>query len=242
MVKDLISGGLAEAFGTFALTFVGAAAICTDSYSAGGTGLVGIALAHGLILAAVVTSLGHVSGAHVNPAVTLGAVLVGAIEPLRAAVWVAAQLLGALLAGLMLTSVFAADVWEPVQLGAPMLGPGVQAGTAIFIEAALTLLLVLAYLGAAVDARASRGVAGLAVGATLAAAILVAGPLTGAALNPARAFGPEFAAGYWDGWHVYWIGPLLGAVVAAVVYGFTGPWWRSWDEARRESIAEDEAS
>lgn len=239
-MRDLIKGALAEAVGTFALTFVGAAALCTDSYSAGGTGLLGIALAHGLILAAVVTALGPVSGAHVNPAVTLGVLLVGALEPLRAAVWVVAQLLGAMLAGLMLTSIFAADVWEPVQLGAPMLGPGVQAGTAIFIEAALTFLLVLVVLGAAVDPRGPRGGGGFAIGATLAAAILVAGPLTGAALNPARAFGPAFAAGYWEAWHVYWVGPLLGAVVAAIVYGLTGPWWRSWDATRLAADAEGE--
>lgn len=234
-VSEAIKGAIAESVGTFALTFVCAAVVCTDSYSGGAVGLVGVALAQGLILAAVVSALGHVSGAHVNPAITLGALLVGAIGPGRGLLWIAAQVTGAVVAGLTLTSVFAADVWEPVQLGAPMLGPGVQAGTATFIEAVLTFFLVLVALGSAVDERGNRAAAGLALGATFAAAVLVAGPLTGAALNPARAFGPQLAANYWDAWHVFWIGPLLGAVIAAVIYGFIGPWWRTSEQ--REGVA-----
>lgn len=219
MNQRLMRHGIAEGVGTFALTFVGAGVICTDSYNGGEVGLLGVALAHGLVLAAVVSALGHISGAHVNPAVTLGALLSRAIEPVTAAVHVASQLVGAVVAGLMLAAIFGADVWGPVHLGAPALGTGVQTGTAIFVEMILTFLFVFVILQVAADERAPRHVQGLVIGAALAAAIFVGGPLTGAALNPARAFGPALAAGFWEGHYVYWIGPLFGAAIASVVYG-----------------------
>ncbi|HJO05708.1 MAG TPA: aquaporin [Acidobacteriota bacterium] len=218
MGHELAISTVAEGFGTFVLTFMGAAAVCTDSYSGGQVGVTGIALAHGLTLAAIVSALGHVSGAHVNPAVTLGALLVRAIDPPRALAHIGAQLAGAVVAGLMLAATFGADVWDPVHLGAPALGPGVEAGTGVFVEMILTLVLVFVILQMAADPRAPRHVHGLVIGATLAAAVLVGGPLTGAALNPARAFGPALAAGFWSAHYVYWVGPLLGGVLAAVLY------------------------
>lgn len=169
--------------------------ICTDVYSAGGIGVVGVALAHGLVLAAVVTALSHVSGAHVNPAVTFAAMLVGEIRPARAGVYVASQLIGAAAAGLTLLVVFGTDIWDPVALGTPQLGIGVAPGTAILVEAVLSFILVLTVLHTAFDHRAPDSGYGLAIGAVLAAGILVGGPITGAAMNPARAFGPAFAAG-----------------------------------------------
>ncbi len=220
MDRELVVCAVSEGVGTFVLTFFGAAVICTDAYSGGQVGLVGIALAHGLVLAAIVSALGHVSGGHVNPAVTIGALLVRAIDPPRALVYIGAQLAGAMVAALMLAATFGADVWQPVHLGAPALGPGVEAGTGVFIEMVLTFVLVLVILQMAADPRAPRYVHGLVIGATLAAAILVGGPLTGAALNPARAFGPALAAGYWTAHYVYWVGPILGGVVAAVLYGY----------------------
>lgn len=223
MSHPLLPRALAEGLGAFLLTFVSAAVICADAYSGGEAGLVGIALAQGLVLAAVVTALGHVSGAHVNPAVTLAAVLSRAMTPVAAGAYVGAQLLGAVVAGFMLTATFGADVWEPVRLGTPGLGPGVAAGTGIFIEAVLTFLLALVVLQTAVDERAPGHVYGLAIGATLATGVLVGGTLTGAALNPARAFGPALAAGIWEHHYVYWIGPLLGGVVAAVGFGLLRP-------------------
>lgn len=238
-MKDrLFARALAEGIGTFALTFVGAAVICADSYSGGQAGLVGIALAHGLILAALVTSLGHVSGGHVNPAVTVGALFARAIAPAAAGVYVVAQLLGAAVAGLMLTATFGAEVWEPVRLGTPVLGPGVAPGTGMFIEAVLTFLLVLVVLQTAVDRRAPRHVYGIAIGFTLAAGILVAGPLTGAALNPARAFGPALASATFADHYVYWIGPLVGGVLAAMAHGMLG----AVDEAASRPVAEGEPS
>ena len=126
MSRELAVCVISEGVGTFFLTFMVAAAICTDSYSGGQVGIVGIALAHGLALAAIVSSLGHVSGAHVNPAVTLGALLVRAIEPSRALAYFGAQLMGALVAGLMLAATFGADVWQPVHLGRA--GVGIRRG------------------------------------------------------------------------------------------------------------------
>lgn len=229
---------LAEGCGTYALTFVTAAVACTDVYSGGQVGLVGGALAQGLILAAVMMSLGRISGGHVNPAVTVAALLVGRIRAPRAAAYLAAQLFGAALAGLMASAVYASEVWDPVKLGTPLLGPGVAPGTGVFIEAVLAFLLVLTVL-AATREEAGYGPAGAAAGAVLAASVLVAGPITGAALNPARAFGPALVSGYFANHHVYWTGPLLGAILAAVVYGLILPWGRASEE--RETGTEPEA-
>lgn len=223
MNQPLFRRAVAEGLGTFAFTFVGAATICADAYSGGEAGLVGIALAHGLILAAVVAALGRVSGAHVNPAVTVAALLSRAVAPVTAVVYVVVQLVGASLAGFMLTATFGADVWEPVRLGAPGLGPGVAAGTGIFIEAVLTFFLALVVLQASADEEAPGSLGALAIGATMTAGMLVGGTLTGGAQNPARAFGPALASGLWEHQYVYWIGPLLGGIVAAVAAGLLRP-------------------
>lgn len=218
MQERVHAEALAEAIGTYCVVFIGAAVICTDAYSAGGIGVVGVALAHGLVLAAVVTALRHVSGAHVNPAVTFAAMLVGEIRPVRAGVYVASQLIGAAAAGLTLLVVFGTDIWDPVALGTPQLGIGVAPGTAILVEAVLSFILVLTVLHTAFDHRAPDSVYGLAIGAVLAAGMLVGGPITGAAMNPARAFGPAFAAGVWQSQYVYWIGPAAGAALAALAF------------------------
>lgn len=218
MQNPVHTEALAEAIGTYCLVFIGAAVICTDAYSAGSIGVVGVALAQGLVLAAVVTALGRVSGAHVNPAVTLAAMLVGEMRPARAGLYVASQLIGAAAAGLTLLVVYGTDVWDPVALGTPQLGIGVAPGTAVLLEAVLSFMLVLTVLHAAIDHRAPKSVHGLAIGAVLTAGILVGGPVTGAALNPARAFGPAFAAGVWQSHYVYWIGPVAGAAFAALAF------------------------
>ncbi|MFQ5742566.1 MAG: MIP/aquaporin family protein [Acidobacteriota bacterium] len=216
MTPDWWKRCLAELIGTFALTFVGAASICTNQYSGGEVGLLGIAIAHGLVLAIMVTATGHVSGGHINPAVTLGVLLSGAIRPAMAVIYVISQLLGAALAGLLLVRTFAAEVWLPVQLGTPSLGASVAFSTGVYIETVLTFLLVFTVLQVAIDERAPKNVYGFAIGLVLVFDILVGGPLTGAAMNPARAFGPALAAGVWTNHLVYWIGPAIGAVLAAV--------------------------
>ena len=221
MIRDRTAAALvAEAVGTFLFFFVGAGSVVLGDYLAanGGTGpgLLGVALAHGLALAVLVSALGAVSGGHFNPAVTFGVWIMGRITPMRAVLYVVAQLVGGLAAGLALKIVFA-DAWQASNVGTPALGAGITPAIGIGIEAVLTAFLVLAVIGTAVDARAPK-IGGLAIGLAVAADILVGGPLTGAAMNPARWFGPAVAAGAYADWYVWWIGPAIGAAVAALVY------------------------
>lgn len=209
----------AEAAGTFLFFFVGAGAVVMNEHTGGGGGLLGVALAHGLALAVLVSALGAISGAHFNPAVTFAVWISGRIEPTVAALYVAAQLVGAVAAGLALRAVFPVSSWEPVALGTPAVDPTIGVGAAIGIEAVLTVLLVLAVFGTAIDRRAPK-LGGLAIGLAVAADVLMGGPLTGAAMNPARWLGPAVAAGAYAEWYVWWIGPLLGAAVAALLYRF----------------------
>jgi MIP family channel proteins len=212
---------VAEAVGTFLFFFVGMGSVVLGDYlvANGGTspGLLGVALAHGLALAVLVSALGPVSGGHFNPAVTLAVWIMGRITPSRAAMYVVAQLIGAALAGFALKSVFPTEAWQPSAIGTPALGVGISPLTGIAIEAVLTALLVFVVIGTAVDGRAPK-IGGLAIGLAVTADILVGGPLTGAAMNPARWFGPAVAAGVFTDWYVWWIGPLLGSAVAALVY------------------------
>lgn len=224
MIRDrAVAALIAEATGTFLFFFVGAGSVVLGDYLAGnggtGPGLIGVAFAHGLALAVLVSALGAVSGGHFNPAVTLAIWIMGRITPLRAGLYVVAQLIGALAAGLALKLVFA-DAWQASNIGTPALGTGITPVVGIAIEAVLTALLVLVVIGTAVDSRAPK-IGGLAIGLAVAADILVGGPLTGAAMNPARWFGPAVAAGAYADWYVWWIGPAIGATVAALVYRTT---------------------
>ncbi|MFN2385829.1 MAG: MIP family channel protein [Thermoanaerobaculia bacterium] len=210
---------LAEFVGTFALIFVGAGSILVNQMTGGGTGLPGIALAHGLAIAVMVSAIGHISGGHINPAVTFAALLARRISPSLAAAYVAAQLAGAVAAAMLLAPLFDAQTRQAVQLGTPALGAGVTAGQAILFEAIATFFLVFVVAATGFDERgAFKAVAGFPIGLTVTIDILVGGPLTGAAMNPARAFGPAVVAGYWSNHWVYWIGPLLGAGIAALLY------------------------
>jgi MIP family channel proteins len=221
MIRGRTAAALvAEAFGTFLFFFVGAGAVVLGDYLAanGGTGpgLLGIALAHGFALAVLASALGAVSGGHFNPAVTLGVWIMGRITPMGAALYVIAQLIGGLAAGLALKAVFA-DSWQASNIGTPALGAGITPFLGIVVEAVLTALLLLVVIGTTVDSRGPK-LGGLAVGLAVTADILVGGPLTGAAMNPARWFGPAVAAGAYADWYVWWIGPAIGAAVAALVY------------------------
>jgi MIP family channel proteins len=216
---------VAEAIGTFLFFFVGAGAVVLGAHTGdGGGGLVGVALAHGLALAVLVSALGPISGGHFNPAVTFAVWITGRIEPVRAALYVVAQLVGGLLAGLALRAVFPEASWgAPVNLGTPAVDPAIGITGAIIIEAILTMVLLAAVFGTAIDPRAPK-IGGLAIGLAVAADILMGGPLTGAAMNPARWFGPAVASGTFTDWYVWWIGPLLGAAVIALVYRYV------WEE------------
>ena len=213
MKRELIKACIAEFIGTFALIFVGVGAIA----NLGGdhAGLVGIALAHGLTIAVMVSATGAISGGHLNPAVTFGVLVGGKICPTRAMAYWISQLLGATAAAAIMMSVSGVDV---VSHGTPDLGPKISVGTGILVEAVLTFFLVFVVYGSAVDSRAPK-IGGLAIGLTVTLDILIGGPLTGAAMNPARTFGPAFVSGHWSNHIVYWIGPLIGGLLAGVVYG-----------------------
>ena len=218
MKQDLRSA-TAEFLGTFALVFIGAWAICTNEWSGQGLGLLGIAIAHGTVLAVMISAMGHISGGHFNPAVTIGMLSVDKIDGAKAATYVAAQLLGAVVAAFLLKTIVPAHVWQAVSLGTPVIDVQMTAAQATLLEAVLTFFLVLAVFGTAVDTKGSwNAVAGFGIGTVLVFDILVGGPLTGAAMNPARAFGPALASGLWLDHPVYWLGPLVGGVIAANVY------------------------
>ena len=221
MPNRLTSVLVAEALGTFLFLFVGMGSVITVTWIQGADngGLVTVALAHGLALAVLVSAFGPISGGHFNPAVTFAVWITGRIEPVRAALYVVAQLVGAVLAGLALRAIFNEAAWAPVNLGTPEVLGGVGIIPAILIEAILTVVLVVAVFGTAIDPRAPK-IGGLAIGLAVAADIFMAGPLTGAAMNPARWFGPAVASGAFDNWYVWWIGPLLGAAVTALIYRY----------------------
>ncbi len=201
---------VAELIGTFALTFFGAGA------AVAGAGLVGVALAHGFILAVLVYIYGHISGAHVNPAVTFGLALNGTVRWGQAIFYWVAQFLGAIFAAL-LVKIFFGDVSRGATVGSLTASAPVMA---MFVEAVLTFFLVNSVLHAAVAGRAGP-FAGWAIGTTLAVAILAGGGLTGASLNPARTFGPALFTGAAADpmtYVIYFAGPLLGAASAVGVF------------------------
>jgi MIP family channel proteins len=213
---------LAEIAGTFMFFVIGAGAVVT-SVAAGSpaNALLAIALAHGLALAIAVSTFGPISGGHFNPAVTLGLAIARKHPWPRVLTYWAAQLIGALLAGLVLRLFFEPFLAAATQthLGTPTVNPAVSPGLAIVIEAVLTLFLVWTVFGTAVSPNAPR-IAGFGIGLIVAADILIGGPLTGAAMNPARHFGPAVVSGYLDNWYVYWIGPLIGAALAGLSYRY----------------------
>ena len=211
----------AEFLGTFALIFFGAGAVCADRYlqSSGGIGLLGIALAHGLAIAIMVSALGHISGGHFNPAVTIGFWVTKRIGTIEAFAYWAAQLAGAIAAAFLLKAAIPEETWRAVALGAPELARDFPVWAGIALEGVTTFFLVLTVFATAVDEKgAFRSIAGFGIGLSITLGILVAGPLTGAALNPARAFGPALAATHWAHQGVYWVGPLAGGFVAGLLY------------------------
>lgn len=205
---------LAETVGTFWFFFIGAGAIITAAISDGT--LLNIALAHGITLAVAVSAFGGLSGAHFNPAVTFALAIAGRHPWARVPTYWAAQLLGGLLAGFALRYVFdyAIAAIDRTHLGTPALTT-ITPAVGIVVEAILTLFLVWAVYGTAVSPLAPR-IAGFGIGLTVMTDILLGGPLTGAAMNPARWFATAVPAGFYDNWYVYWVGPLLGAAIGGL--------------------------
>jgi aquaporin TIP len=215
---DSLRRGVAEFVGTFALVFVGAGSIATAG-EIGDPSLIGVALAHGLVIGVMASAVGHISGGHFNPAVTFGFLVTRRMAPALAAVYWVAQLVGGLLGALLLTALLPDDLTDPVKLGVPALGGGLGAGAGGGLGAILTFFLVWVIFATAADPRGTfASIAGLAIGLTITLDILIGGPLTGAAMNPARAFGPQLVEGEWaDGW-VWYVGPLAGGAAAALLY------------------------
>lgn len=205
---------VAELIGTFALVFLAAGAVCADAVSGGRLGPAGTALAEGLAVAFVYGTLGRLAPGLFNPALAAALALVRRLDPVRAALSLLCQLLGAALAGLLLAQVFAhAQIASvPPHLGAPMPSAWLGFRGATLLEAVLCFFFAAAACRSWADATPSEGAARAALlGAFAAAAGLAAGPVAGAVLNPARAFGPAIASGYWTHQYVHWFGPLAGA-------------------------------
>ena len=208
----------AEFIGTFGLVFIGAGSIVVNEAS-GALGLLGVALAHAIVLSVMVTALMRISGAHFNPAVTFGLWLANKIEAKDAGLYVLTQLVAAVVAALLVKTLLPSVAGEITGYGVPRIASDVDMIQAVLIEAILTFFLVSAVFGTAVSPEAPSGIGGFGIGLVLLFDILVGGPLTGAAMNPARAFGPAAIANDWVGQGAYWIGPLLGGAVAALVWG-----------------------
>jgi aquaporin Z len=212
----------AEFLGTFALVFFGEGAICADQFlhGAGGLGLLGIAAAHGLAITAMFAAFSQVSGGHFNPAVTIGFWVTKRISTVDVALYWLAQLIGAIAAAFLLKAIIPEDTWRAIALGTPEMIRDLPRLSAMILEAVATFFLVLVIFATAVDDNRTTGrnVASLAIGLTLALGIMVAGPFTGGALNPARALGPALASTHWANWGVYWVGPLAGGFLAGLLY------------------------
>jgi len=211
----------AEFLGTFALVFFGAGAICADRYlqSSGGIGLLGIALAHGLAMAIMVSALGHISGGHFNPAVSIGFWVTKRIGTMEVFLYWAAQILGGRRTIKKKRALFPEETWRAVALGTPELVRDFSRLSAMVLEGVASFFLVLVFFASAVDERgAFRSIAGFGIGLTITLGFLVIGPFTGAAMNPARAFGPALASNHWTSQGVYWIGPLAGGFLAGLLY------------------------
>ena len=210
---------IAEFVGTFALVFIGGGAIMMAAHTGNAAGLLQVALAHGLILALMVSATMNVSGGHLNPAVTTALLVARRITPTVAGVHIVAQFLGAVAAAYALKWAMPSGVFEAAQGGGQSVALDITAAQAVGLEAIATFFLMFVIYGTAVNSDAPK-IGGLAIGLTIAADILAIGPLTGASMNPARSFGPALASGVFAGQFVYFVGPIVGAIAAAMLWEF----------------------
>jgi glycerol uptake facilitator protein len=214
---------LAEFFGTFSLVFFGCGSVCADQYLVAsgqpGLGLLGIALGFGLPIAIMVSALGHISGGHFNPAISIGFWVTRRATTFDTILYWIAQLAGGTAAAYTLRSFVPEPVWRAVHLGAPALAPGITRAQGMVVEGLMAFFLVFVVFATAVDDRgAFDKIAGFAIGLTITINIMVGGPFTGGSMNPARAFGPALASHDWLNHGVYWVGPLAGGVLAGWIY------------------------
>ena len=210
---------IAEFIGTFALVFIGGGAIMMTQQTGNSAGLLQVALAHGLILALMVSAFMNVSGGQFNPAVTIGLLVARRITPTVAGVHIVAQIVGAVAAAYALKMTMPTAIFAATQGGGQSISLDVTATQAIMLEAIATFFLMVVIYGTAVVDTAPK-IGGLAIGLTIAADILAIGPLTGASMNPARSLGPAIASGVFAGQFIYWVGPLIGAILGALVWEF----------------------
>ncbi|HEX6050128.1 MAG TPA: aquaporin, partial [Gemmatimonadaceae bacterium] len=206
-MRDAVRHFVAEFVGTFALVFVGSGAILMARHTNSSAALVSVALAHGLILAIMVTATMRISG-HLNPAVTIGFLVTRRIEPMMAGIYICAQILGAIAAAYALKATVPTELFDAARGGGQSIALDVTAGQAFFLEMIATFFLTFVVFGTAVDPNAPK-VGGFAIGFTVAAGILTIGPLTGGSMNPARSIGPAVASGIFEGQIVYWTGPIV---------------------------------
>ncbi|MGZ4258637.1 MAG: aquaporin [Gaiellaceae bacterium] len=204
---------VAEFVGTFTLIFIGGGAGIVS-----GQDIVAVALANGLAIGIMVSNLGHISGGHFNPAITLGFLSTRRIAPMRAGIYWVAQFGGAAFAAVLLRWFFHMPA---MAASVPTLKSGFGAGRGMALEMVLTFFLVGTVFATAVDPRGSfKAVAGLTIGLIISIDVFVGGPITGAAVNPARAFGPELVSGHWSNAWIYYVGPALGGLIAAIAYEY----------------------
>jgi MIP family channel proteins len=212
---DLARRSAAEAIAAFALVFAGCGAAVSNAVYDGALGQVGIALTFGLVIMAMIYATGHLSGAHINPAVTLAFTLTRHFPAREAAAYIAAQCAGATAGALALLA-----VWpdQPAQLGATVPAAGIGVGSALVYELVLTAILMFTIIAVATDTRAVGAAAAIAIGGAVGLDALFGGPVTGASMNPARSLGPALASWEWRDFWIYVIGPVLGAALAALAY------------------------
>lgn len=213
----LLRPAVAELVGTALFVFTGAGSVVVNAMAPAAVGGLGVAAANGIALGVLVSATLPVSGGHLNPAVTLGLLAARKVDGRTAGAYIAAQLVGAVLAAALIKWSFPAGAVRVSNIGTPALAAQVTLVQALSIEAVFTFLLMSAVIGTAVSSQAPR-IAGFGIGLAVFVAGVVAGPLTGAALNPARAFGPALVAFEFHAQAVYWIGPILGAALAALLW------------------------
>ena len=206
---------MAEGLAAFALVFAGCGAIVANAAYDGALGAVGVALVFGLVIMVMVYATGHLSGAHINPAVTVAFTLTRHFPAREAGAYIAAQLTGAVAAALVLLA-----IWpdQPADLGATV--PTVGLGSALVYEVILTAFLMFVIIAVATDTRAVGAAAAIAIGGTVGLDALFGGPVTGASMNPARSFGPALAGGQWTDLWIYIVGPVVGAAIGGLAYQF----------------------
>lgn len=210
---------VAEAFGTFGLVFFGASAVVMSNAFGNNYGLLGIALTHAIVLSIMVTATMHISGGHLNPAISTGLLVARRIDAVTWISYVIAQLVGAVLAGFCMKWLLPEAAGRALSYGTPLIANSVTFWQATAIEGVITFFLVSSVFGTIVADDAPK-VGGFGVGLSLLFIILFAGPLTGGSANPARAFGPALVSGVWTGHLAYWIGPAIGGILAGLFWGY----------------------